>query len=84
MLLMCQDFDMPNCVRLWDSLFADRDRFDFLNYVCATVVISARVTILRGDFAVIMECLQAQTKQVSDVANLLSDAYELRKEFKIR
>ena len=51
MLLMCQDFDMPNCVRLWDTLLADPDRFEFLNFVAASVILSARDTILEGDFA---------------------------------
>jgi hypothetical protein len=58
MLLMCQDFEMPNCIRLWDTLLADEERFDFLNYVCATVVLSIQDTILTGDFAVILETLQ--------------------------
>lgn len=51
MLLMCQDLEMPNCIRLWDTLLADENRFDFFNYVCATVVLQTRETILTGDFA---------------------------------
>ena len=39
MLLMCQDFDMPNCIRLWDTLFSDPNRYDFLNYVMAAIVL---------------------------------------------
>ena len=38
MLLMCQDFEMPNCIRLWDTLLADSERFDFLTYVSAAVI----------------------------------------------
>ena len=38
MLLMCQEFDMANCVRLWDTLFADPERYDFLYYVCVAIV----------------------------------------------
>ena len=59
MLLMCQEFDMANCVRLWDTLFADVNRFDFLNYICAAIVMQVRDQILEGDFAVCMESLQA-------------------------
>jgi TBC1 domain family member 13 len=51
MLLMCQDFEMPNCIRLWDTLLADEKRFDFLNFVCASVVISVKEVIMSGDFA---------------------------------
>ena len=69
---------MPNCVRLWDTLLADTNRFEFLNYVCARVIISARETIINGDFAQIMECLQSQTRQTVDVAVLVSEAFDLR------
>jgi hypothetical protein len=59
MLLLCQDFEMPNCIRLWDTLFADDARFEFLNFVCATLVISVKDVVMEGDFATIMETLQA-------------------------
>ena len=39
MLLMCQEFDMANCVRLWDSLFSDKKRYEFLNYVCVAIIL---------------------------------------------
>jgi hypothetical protein len=29
---------MANCVRLWDTLFADKMRFEFLNYVSVAVI----------------------------------------------
>lgn len=51
MLLMCQDFDMANCIRLWDTLFADSQRFEFLNFVCVAVVLQVRDQIVDGDFA---------------------------------
>ena len=38
MLLMCQDFNMANVVRLWDTLFSETVRFDYLNYVCVAVI----------------------------------------------
>ena len=57
MLLMCQEFDMANCVRLWDTLFADPDRYEFLNYVCVAIIIEVREEILEGDFAACMENL---------------------------
>ena len=38
MLLMCQEFDMANCVRLWDTLFADKNRFEYLNYVGVAII----------------------------------------------
>ena len=59
---MCQDFDMPNCIRLWDTLFSDANRYEFLNYVSAAIVLQIRDVILEGDFAGCMEALQAETK----------------------
>lgn len=38
MLLMCQEFDMSNVIRLWDTLFSDPDRFNFLNFICVATV----------------------------------------------
>ena len=29
---------MANCVRLWDTLFADKNRFFYLNYVCVAII----------------------------------------------
>lgn len=51
MLLMCQEFDMANCIRLWDTLFADEQRFEFLNFICAACVVQIRDLIIEGDFA---------------------------------
>ena len=31
MLLLCQEFDMINAIRLWDSLLADEKRFELVN-----------------------------------------------------
>ena len=67
MLLLCQEFDMANCVRLWDTLFADQNRYEFLNYVCVALIQEVRDEVLEGDFAECMENLQGQTKRVNDV-----------------
>lgn len=48
---------MCNVIRLWDTLFSDPDRFDFLNYVCVAVVELKRNEVLDGDFAECMENL---------------------------
>jgi len=81
---MCQDFEMPNCVRLWDTLLADSERFDFLNFVSASVIISVRNTILTGDFAAMMECLQGETKRIADVPAMLQTAWELKLNYEAR
>ena len=57
MLLMCQDFDMSNVIRLWDTLFSDPDRFHFLNFICVAAVLRKKDDCLNGDFAECMESL---------------------------
>lgn len=48
---------MCNVIRLWDTLFSDPQRFEFLNYVCVAVVELKRDDIKDGDFACCMENL---------------------------
>lgn len=81
MLLCCQEFDMPNVIRLWDSLFADPSRYDFLNYVCVAIVLECRDKILSGDFAQCLEALQHQGKKVTDVVYLLDRANLIKEVF---
>lgn len=37
-LLLSQEFPLPDVLRLWDSLFADKNRFDFLTYICCAMI----------------------------------------------
>jgi len=57
MLLMCQEFDMSNVIRLWDTLFSDPNRFEFMNFICVAAVLSKRDIVIDGDFADCMENL---------------------------
>ena len=69
---MCQEFDMCNVIRLWDTLFSDPQRFEFLNYVCVAVVELKRDDIKDGDFACCMENLQRATNDIEDIRALLN------------
>ncbi len=42
MLLLCQEFDMINAIRLWDSLLADEKRFEFLRFVSDALNVGVR------------------------------------------
>ena len=75
---MSQDFDMANCVRLWDTLFSDTIRFDYLNYVSVAIIQQVRDEVLDGDFAVCMESLQSQTRRNTDIQILLNHAAEVK------
>lgn len=37
------EFELPDVLRLWDSLFADTERFAFLNYCCCAMLVYAFV-----------------------------------------
>ena len=60
MLLMSQEFEINNVIRLWDLVFADHDKFTFVYFVCVTMVTSRREKLLRGDFSGCMQLLQTQ------------------------
>lgn len=37
-LILSQEFPLPEVVRLWDSIFSDEHRFDFLVRVCCAMI----------------------------------------------
>ncbi|EMP34699.1 TBC1 domain family member 13 [Chelonia mydas] len=57
-LLLSQEFLLPDVIRIWDSLFADDNRFDFLLLVCCAMLILIRDQLLEGDFTLNMRLLQ--------------------------
>lgn len=75
-LLMSQEFALPDVLRLWDSLFADPDRFAYFHYFCCAMVLRVRNDILTGDFADTVKLLQNYPP--TDINSLLSLATSLR------
>jgi TBC1 domain family member 13 len=57
-LLLSQEFDLPDVLRLWDSILADENRFDYLIYVCCAMIILVRDQILVNDFEHNVKLLQ--------------------------
>ncbi|XP_022123983.1 TBC1 domain family member 13 isoform X1 [Pieris rapae] len=57
-LLLSQEFSLPDVERIWDSLFADSTRFDFLISVCCAMILLVRDDIMTGDFASNVKLLQ--------------------------
>ncbi|XP_048469371.1 TBC1 domain family member 13, partial [Rhincodon typus] len=57
-LLLSQEFLLPDVIRIWDSLFSDIGRFDFLILVCCAMLILSRDQLLAGDFTTNMRLLQ--------------------------
>lgn len=77
MLLLCQEFDMEQSIRLWDTLLTDPCRFSFTNYVCVGMVSYVRDDIIDGDFACCMENLQKASDRIQNVRDLLNRANEI-------
>uniref|UniRef100_A0A8C4SCG7 TBC1 domain family member 13 n=1 Tax=Erpetoichthys calabaricus TaxID=27687 RepID=A0A8C4SCG7_ERPCA len=75
-LLLSQEFLLPDVIRIWDSLFSDQDRFNFLLLVCCAMLVLIRDEILVGDFTVNMRLLQDYP--ISDVHAILTKAKELQ------
>uniref|UniRef100_S4S081 TBC1 domain family member 13 n=1 Tax=Petromyzon marinus TaxID=7757 RepID=S4S081_PETMA len=75
-LLLSQEFLLPDVLRIWDSLFSDTRRFDFLILVCSAMLMLIRDRMLQGDFAVNMRLLQDYP--IPDVQPILKKATELR------
>ncbi|XP_043483431.1 TBC1 domain family member 13 isoform X2 [Leptopilina heterotoma] len=57
-LLLSQEFPLPDVMRIWDSLFADEQRFDFLIHICCAMIILLRDQLLVSDFAANVKLLQ--------------------------
>ncbi|XP_026461661.1 TBC1 domain family member 13 [Ctenocephalides felis] len=57
-LLLSQEFPLPDVVRIWDTLFADEKRFDFLVHICCAMIITLRDQIICSDFASNVKLLQ--------------------------
>ena len=76
MLLLSQEFEISNVIRLWDTVLADHDKFTFVNFICVGMVVSQRDFLLRNEFSECLEHLQTQSsdpnpqviKNVLDVA----------------
>lgn len=77
-LLLSQEFPLPDVLRIWDSLFSDQNRFDFLIHVCCAMIVILRNQLLDGDFPSNLKLLQNFPPM--DVQIILSKAVELSKE----
>lgn len=77
-LFLTQEFEMPDILRLWDSILAEDEKFEFLNVLCIAIVKMKRHEIMQSDFAGIMMTLQTLDK--IDVEKLIKVADVIRNE----
>jgi len=57
-LMLSQEFELPDVLRLWDSFLADKNRFNYLTYTCCAMIILVREQLLEGGFADNVKLLQ--------------------------
>jgi hypothetical protein len=57
-VFLTQEFEMPDILRLWDSILSQKDKFEFLNLLCLSIMKLKRTELLQSDFAGIMMTLQ--------------------------
>jgi len=79
-LFLTQEFEMPDILRIWDSILADDDKFEFLNMICLAIIKIKRLELLQSDFSGIM--LSLQNLEKLDVEKLLLTAEMIRNELK--
>lgn len=80
-LLFSQEFNLPDVLRLWDSLFGDEKREDgngdFLLFFACALVINIRSDIIDADFGIVLHTLQ--NYPMEDILKIIMMAKELRK-----
>jgi len=76
MLLLSQDFTIPDVIRLWDSLFADAARFNFFSYVCLALLVNVEGEILEGEFDTILKSVNTSPNKI-EMNELIKLAREL-------
>ena len=57
-LFFTQDFEIPDVLRLWDSILCEDDAFDFMNMIMLALLRKKTEGILNNEFAGIMSVLQ--------------------------
>ncbi|CAO3677542.1 unnamed protein product [Rhizopus stolonifer] len=79
-VLCSQDWDLPDVIRLWDSILADRGmhegRFEFLLDFTVAMLVCIRKELLMGDFSDNMHILQ--NYPIGDIQVVINCAYTIR------
>ena len=75
-LWLSQEFEIPDCLRIWDSLLTAEVTLPWLRYVCVAMIIRIRDSLLAADFAGCMKLLLHYPP--CDVAELLRVGDRLR------
>lgn len=81
-LLFTQEYEMPDVLRLWDSILSFHksfsiDKFEFLSYLCLSIIINRKEKFIGKDFSTTM--LSFQSFEDIDVTNHIISSWKLLK-----
>jgi hypothetical protein len=81
-LLLSQEFDLPNVLRLWDSIFSipDENRLEFTRYLCVAMLKVYRDKLLKLEFSEAIHLLQNYPP--CDVTVILTEVQRLKETIK--
>lgn len=74
-LLLSQEFELPDVLRLWDTLFSDPNRFELLRYCCCAMLMLQRNQLLAGEFADNLKLMQNYPP--TDIEDIVSTAIDI-------
>lgn len=77
-LFFTQDFEMPDIMRLWDSIFSDPEIFEFLYLLILAPIIIKRNDIMKEQMAGIM--MMIQNLEDISIYDLIKTALKIRTE----
>lgn len=80
MLLLAQEFEIDNILRLWDSLLSHPNKMLYLNYCCVAIIESMKDELFKEEFSGIMEKLQQNINNI-DIQDIMNLAYNLYKKY---
>jgi hypothetical protein len=76
--LLTREFELPDVLMLWDTMFADAHRFVFLLHLCTAMIRCQRDRLLAADFGRAMKLLQNYPP--TDMRVLVDAAYDISAE----
>ena len=77
-LFFTQDFEMPDIMRLWDSILSDPDIFEFLYLLVLSPIIIKKKEIMKENMAGIM--MMIQNLEDITIYDLIHTAIKIRNE----
>lgn len=77
MLLLTQEFQISDVLRLWDSLLSHPNKMGFLNFLCCSIIICYKEKLMKEEFSGIMETLQnTDSFDLNKFLNLANKLYK--------